>query len=185
MPVERSGGGGGSAAGGLVRLFTQTLGVAAASIDTGAGGVAGGHTDLIINLYARSDSASIAVDARFNFNADVGANYDWAWVRNAAGALSAVDGHADTNWPLGQIPGTTIPANYFASVTVNIPRYDNTTGFKAGTSLSGPANDITANDRIIFTSGLWRNTGAITRIAFVLGAGNLVAGSSMTIYGTQ
>src|SRR6185503_15951754 len=43
--------------GGLISLFDQTLGVAAASIDTGAAGVAGGHGCLIIEILARGTGA--------------------------------------------------------------------------------------------------------------------------------
>lgn len=184
-PIERSGGIGGAAAGGLVKLFESVLGASAASIDTGANGIAAGHNDLIIMLNTRTDAVVVNADVRGQFNGDTGANYDVAWVRNSAGAIGAVDAHGTTFIAPAQCAGATIAANYFAAATINIPKYANTTTFKSMISLSGPTGDITANDQIIFATNLWRSTVAINQLKIFPSVGSFIAGSSMTIYGTQ
>lgn len=175
----------GVAGSGLTQLFDTTLGGAAASIDTGANGVAGGHQHLVVIIVCRSSGATNIVDCFMTFNNDSGANYDWAWVRNVGGTVGAVDSHAQTSADVGQMPAATVTANYPSVITVNIPAYAQTTFYKGLTAQGSPAMDATASDRILFMSGTWRNTAAITRIAIAPSLGNLLAGSRLTIYGTQ
>lgn len=185
MPIERSAGGGGAAAGGLVKLFDQTLGVAAASIDTGANGIAAGHGDLLFTIIGRTDSASGQVDVVLQFNGDTGANYDLVWVRNAVGVLSDVHAFGNTYCSPGQIPGTLSAGSYPGTTYFVIPSYDKTTFWKEGTGTSGYTDNAGTHYVTFFAVSGWRSTAAINQAKFSAGAGNLVAGSRMVIYGTQ
>src|SRR5215471_4424156 len=72
--IAISGSGG---AGGLITLYDSGyLGGSAASIDTGAGGIASGHFCLVVLLYVRTDRAAIADNLTIIANNDSGANYD-------------------------------------------------------------------------------------------------------------
>jgi hypothetical protein len=185
-PIERSGGGGSAAAGGLVKLFDSTLGASAASIDTGANGVAGGHSDLLIYIVGRCDLVVNSATVALQFNADTGANYDWIWNRNAGGVLASVSTFADTAAEIGNVPGTTGAATYPGTFAVSIPSYTQTTFFKAGQSLGGSVFATLGNTQTTFAAFAWRNTAAITRVSlFPFSGGNLIAGSRMVIYGTQ
>ena len=185
--VSNAGGGQANVAvsAGLVKLFDQTLGVAAASIDTGANGIAAGHAHLKVEAMGRSDAATNIVDFIIRFNGDNGNNYDDAWLRNSGGTVSAVDDHAQPAAHIGQMPAATATASYVGSIGFDIPSYDQTSFFKSGFTLGSPAMDLTANDRIIFSSFTWRSTVAINQITILPSTGNFLAGSRLTVYGTQ
>ena len=183
ITIAASGGGGG----GLVLLSETTLGAANANIDTGAGGVAGGHDDLVVTFNLVGTAAVVAFNPLITFNADTAAHYDTALIRNFAGAVAASNNHAQTAL-VGMIaaPGASVTAGYVGTSSIQIPKYDQTTFFKACVGLSSPATDVTANDRIVFASGAWRSTAAITQITVNAGSGTtFAAGSSMSVYGTQ
>jgi hypothetical protein len=187
-PIERSGGGGGSSAGGLVLLFQQTLSVAAASIDTGAGGIAAGHGDLFCSFVGRSTNGGGNSDnLQMQFNGDTAANYNWAWTRNQSGALSAPAGTANAFITVGQTSAGTADANQAGEVTWRIPAYDATTFFKTCDATGGIMfNAAGPQYQTQFVMGNWLSTTAITRIRlFLLTGPNFVAGSRMVIYGTQ
>lgn len=184
-PIERSAGGGGSSSGGLVKLFESVLGGSAATIDTGANGVASGHNDLIVIINTRSTAGAGGADVLFTFNGDAGANYDLSWIRSSGGAISAFNSHARNNIIMAQIATTDYSANYFSSASITIAKYANTATFKSAVSLSGPTGNAAGQDDLIFASGLWRSTSAINQITIAPGVGNFTANSSMTVYGTQ
>lgn len=181
-PIERSGGGGGSS--GQTVLFDSTLSGAAASIDTGAGGIAGGFNHLHIEVYVRESGAVIAGSLVARFNNDSGANYDDVFMRNNAGTVSGSSDVATTSFFLTQMPGASAAASYFASAFGSINSYAVTTaGFKTGMAMGGFAVS-TANQQQITIQYAWRSTAAITRMAiFPLDGTNLLTGSRLTIYG--
>jgi hypothetical protein len=183
-PIERSGGGGGSSAGGLIKLFESTLGAAAASIDTGANGIAAGHGDLILFSTTRTDQAGPA-DVFIRFNGDSAAHYDDALMRNVGGALSALSDQGVTSAEYAQEPGTGTTAGYAATCVGFIPGYDKTVFFKGGITASGQATDVVGSVRMIFNTLSWRSTVAINQLSIFPVAGNFIAGSRLVIYGTQ
>jgi hypothetical protein len=183
-PIETQPSGSGGT-GGLVRLFDQTLGGAAANIDTGAGGIASGHGDLIIMVLARESGAVVQNVCGIQFNGDTGANYDQAWVRNNAGVIGSVSSFLATDASLFSIPGTTIAANVAGGGVFYIPSYDQTTFFKNGTGTGG-YQDTVAHFVTQFITFQWRSTAAISRALLLMEDGNnLIAGSRMVIYGTK
>lgn len=182
VPISGSAG-----AGGLILLYNQTLGANAASIDTGAGGIAAGHGALIIYIIARDvTAAQTVVSLVMRVNNDSGANYDYLWWRNSGGTLGSVSGFGATSAGIGQMPGAAATAGYFSPFDMIIPAYDQTTAFKTGNVRWGPAEAALADSQVGGTTFAWRSTAAITRLAiFSAGGSNLLAGSRMTIYGAQ
>lgn len=178
-----SGGSGGP--GGLTQIFNSTLGVAATSIDTGANGVSATHGNLIIYLYLRSDRAANTADNyKVQLNADTGANYDTQQLAGNNVTASASPSNATTSW-IGTCPAATAAANVFGMGRIDVFNYDNTSSFKAAILVDSNAQTTTASTSEMFACQ-WRNTAAITRIAVAPVAGtNFLAGSRMTIYGTQ
>lgn len=181
MPII---GGASGGAGGLQKLFDSTLGADAASIDTGAAGIAPGHGLLIISIIAQTDKATTGVtNVALTFNNDSGANYDWQELFNATAtsftaqsAINVTCGH-----PLA---GNT---SYPGSATVIIPNYDATTFFKVGQSLGGVTDSATTTDGTQITQLGYRSTTAISRAKIAVTAGSTVlkAGSRLTVYGVQ
>ena len=172
---------------GLVKLFEATLGAPAASIDTGANGIAAGHGDLIVMLVANSAATGNGFTIAVQFNGDTGAHYDYVWSRATIAGISLVHGEAATSAAIGQITGTTSPS-FPGELTMRIPRYDATTfyttvdalgGWQTGTSTGSPFTTI-------FASATWENTSAVNRITLIqTGGANFTTGSSLVIYGTQ
>ena len=179
---------GSAGAGGLIQLFDSGyLGADAASIDTGAGGIASGHFCLVIFGYFRSDTASATENLMVVLNNDTGANYNY--VRNISqnGAVSGTATTGQTQGLLGIIPANTATANQFGSLQASLPAYDGTANFKTILGLSASA-DATAINVVEYQTGItYKSTSAISRLkVFPQTAGkNLKAGSRLVIYGVQ
>jgi len=167
---------------GMVNIFDQTLGIAAASIDTGVGGVASGYSGLMILAVGRAANAVFSGSFNLIFNNDTGANYQYIWTDNSNGVSSSFITTAQTAAKIMEGPGSSIGAGIFGVAHVTIPAYTDTTADKAITSLGGFA-ETSGHSELVHLVGTWNNTAAITRIAFTTGIGNLVAGSRLTIYG--
>lgn len=170
---------------GLVKLFESTLGVAAATIDTGAGGIVAGHGDLIILIITQNNVAAATATTLMRVNNDSGANYDNQNVSGSNGAAGAGISLAATSWSF-VTHGTAGTAGYPGSAVVMIPRYDKTAFNKVGSAQIALLDATAANNQSILRAIGWRNTAAISRISIVDStAANLLAGSSMVVYGTQ
>lgn len=173
-------GGGG---GGMVKLFDQTLATVAATIDTGVNGIPGGYSALQISLIGRGDAAVLSAGFALQFNGDTtSADYQYIWTDNSGGTNSSFVSVNTADIKLMEGPGANINANVFGVATATIPGYDQTTAYKAVTTLGGFV-DSSGRGELVHSIGTWNSTAAITRIKLFSGAGNLIAGSRMTIYG--
>lgn len=184
--VAISGSGG---AGGLISLYDSGyLGASAASIDTGANGIAGGHFCLVVLIYVRTDRAAAQDNINLRVNADSSGHYDLTRLQAQNATASGGTVNAATAL-IGQsmtVPSASATAGEFAVVQVVIPAYDNTTGFKTANVHGSFPDETAANSGVAMFSAQWRSTAAITRMALTPVTGtNLVAGSRMVIYGTQ
>lgn len=180
--VAISGSGG---AGGLIILYQNTLGAPAASLDTGAGGIAAGHGELMVVIIARSSEAAVSNNLLLRFNNDSGGNYDWSWVYNGAATPQGAAANLATSAIVGKTQSANGIANTTAVTKLIVPGYDLTTFYKAGTAQSG-ALDTSGNAYTVASAIQWRSTAAITRLAvFSAGGGNLVTGSRLIVYGLQ
>lgn len=164
-------------------LFDSTLGGSAAAIDTGAGGVAGGFSALMILVIGRGDAAVFSASFSLQFNNDTtAANYDIIWTNNSNGVSSSFISTATGAAKTMEGPGASIGAGVFGVSNVFIPGYAQTTAHKAATALGGFA-ETSGHSELVHATNHWASTAAITRVKLFTGAGNLVAGSRMTIYG--
>ncbi len=168
--------------GGMVQLFDLTLGSPATTIDTGASGVPGGHSSLMIIVLARAANAVFSGNFGLQFNADTGANYDYIWTNNSAGVSTSFATTGQTSAKAMEGPGASIGAGIFGVAHITIPGYTQTTADKAMTSLGGFA-ETSGHSELVHLVSTWRSTAAITQITLVSGIGNLVTGSRMTIWG--
>jgi hypothetical protein len=170
----------------MPKLFSSTLGAPAVSIDTGANGVAGGHVDLLILIYARSDRAANTADNMFiRFNNDSAADYTLQQLSggNATASASANVSIAEI---IGTIPAATAAANVFGFMRCEVLGYDNGVNFPQCLFMSANAQTVAAASSVEIDAGLFKSTTAITRVQCGPVAGtNLLAGSRMVIYGAQ
>ena len=167
----------------LVTLFDSKLGADAASIDTGAAGIASGFAALLVLMQLRTDEAGAISNATITFNNDGGANYDWVAIQDnnstvTGGQLTATTGVE------GVVHGSGGSANYPSSIEIFIPNYDGTTFYKTGRMLSGVLDATAGNRFAIDREFAYRSTSAISRMAVAAAAGQkLKAGSRLTILG--
>lgn len=183
MPIIS--GSGSSGGGGVSRLYTTTLGADAASIDTGANGIAGSATHLHIVCAIRSARAANTFDTlRFQFNADTGTNYNSTLLFGQGTAASSSFDAAGVG-VYAECPAATAPAGWFGAIVIAIPQYTSTTPRKQCVVQFDYVKALSSGNVISATlNGTWNSTAAITRLTIVSGnSANILAGSQISIYG--
>ena len=177
-----------SSGSGLVKLFESTLASTAASIDTGAGGIASGHGDLICYLYARSNRAAAVDSTKITVNADTGSNYDEQFLEGTGTTVDTAPEFAESsllNTGLATMAGNNATAGVFSFLEIVIPAYDKTTGFKVAKAISCVPLESGSPD-VQLHAAQWRSTTAVSRLSVAPGIGTLFeAGTRFVIYGTQ
>lgn len=161
-----------------VALATQTLATAASSVTFSS--IPSGYTDLVIVCSARSSWTTDQYDGLgFVFNGDTGNNYSTTFV---AGNGSSASSFRETNQP--QISTRIDPSfssnTAFSPIIVQIQNYSNATTNKTVLIRSNANVEFY---KVTASVGLWRNTAAITSIFIGNARGNLVAGSTFSLYG--
>jgi hypothetical protein len=171
---------------GLVQLFDSTLGSDNATIDTGAGGIAAGHSQLCIFTVLRTDEAVKVTVAGLRINNDSGSNYDRHIHRLANTSTSGTATAGQTSWQAPITAGSTATADFYGMSQIWVPNYDDTTMEKFMFGQCQLMSTVAVADFLKDNSnGHWRSTAAISRIALVLTGGTVFkAGSRMTIFGT-
>ncbi len=173
----------------LVYRYTVT-GSDKTSIDTGVDTADAGSNDwtngdlLEVYLYARTDEAANVSQIDTTFNNDSGNNY---YVRRVQDPGSnTVGGGASTARAnlFSNVSGASDTTSFFGFMSLSIPNYAGTVGFKVGRQEAG-APDATAGNiywqSFIFEYG---STSAITRLKVIpdTSAKKLKVGSQLLIY---
>jgi hypothetical protein len=170
---------------GVALLADVTLAGDAATIDTGAGGVAAGYKQLIVETSLRTDEVATGNAAFLRFNADSGANYDRYGFSVNNGVTTIVSTFAGAGFLGVRVATASSDANMFGDGTVTIPEYASTTKLKSMSAFSscigiGNAGNAFRTD----VAGRWRSTAAISRVSLHLNGGTVFkAGSRLTVYG--
>lgn len=172
-------GAGGGGGGGLTKLFEQTLGADAATIDTGAGGIPATSTHLLILATLRGTNASISQLAELRFNGDAANNY--------SGHTFALNGNADqssvSGLLLGSIVAATADANVFSDLVLFVPFYNDTV-IRSVIGMLGSRATMAAGQSILgLCAGRWNATTAVSQLTFILTAATYKAGSHVVVYG--
>ncbi len=169
---------------GLVLYDSGYLGADAASIDTGAAGIASGHFCLYVVGYLRSTSATVSDNIIMIFNNDSSALYDVNRIQNINTSVTGASVSQGTSLNMGDCPGASAPAHTFGSLSMNIPAYDNTSNWKTGDASSSATQSTVGNNAQSRQTFVYESTSAISRLKITCGA-NWLAGSRLVIYGTQ
>ena len=178
---------GSSGAGGLIVLYDSGyLAGDAASIDTGAGGVAAGHFCLHVVVYARSAGAVTSDNIGLTINNDNTALYSANRLQNSNTTVSGASVVAQTTALIGAVPGANATGSYFGTIVGDMPAYDATANNKSGLFVASAVDDTAAHCAIATIGVAYKATAAISRLKIASQAGsNLKAGSRMVVYGTQ
>jgi hypothetical protein len=164
-------------------LFDQTLNADTASIDTGAGGIAGGYTVIVFYITSRTDDAGAGATIDLTFNNDSGTNYIRSFTQNVNTALSGLASTGNAGVGI-DTHGSGGAANYAGVATVFVNNYAGTTFNKAVLTNSMRPDSTLANSDNINGGWVWNNTAAISRAKLAArSTAKLKAGTRLTIIG--
>jgi hypothetical protein len=143
-----------------------------ATVSVGSGGSASAEFTSIPATFTHlqlriAASASGVGNFRMTYNSDTGSNYAWHQLYGTGASALASAGSSQTNMVVGYDNKANI--SYPAAVVIDILDYANTNKYKTSRSLGGTEQNTT-DGLILFRSGLWMNTNAITSIKIALDA---------------
>jgi hypothetical protein len=160
-----------------------------ATITVGSGGVASAtfsslpatYTHLQIRYIARNEAA--VDDLQLNFNNDsTGSNYAKHNLRGNGSAASAV-GQVSIVPELPTVPYLGITANVYNATVIDILDYADTNKNTTLRALGG--YDANGSGQIWLTSGLWKNTAAVSTIKIYPSSGDINEYSTFALYGIK
>jgi len=148
-------------------IATTTLSSSTATVTFS--GIPSTYTDLVIICSLGASNAG--QDFKLQFNGDTATNYSTTIFRGTSTrSTSASFIYLDYTGATQNV----VQSQY----NININNYSNATTYKTVlTRYSDAANNVEAN------VGLWRSTAAINSIALAMTSGNLIPGSTFTLYG--
>ena len=126
---------------------------------------------------------------RMTVNSDTGSNYTWHSIESQAASnlvASAAASYPTAFYRSGGIMRSgTGQTNAFTGAIIDILDYQNTSKYKTFRGMSGTEYAGTYA-YLLFTSGMWQSTSAITSIKFVVDtAANFAQYSSFALYGIK
>jgi len=135
-----------------------------------------------LQVRAIAQTAGAGQFVKMEINSDTGTNYN-SHIIYGDGSSATPSSYGDrANIPIwGNNTGTA--TSTFAVCVIDILDYANTNKYKTTRCLDG--YDSNGSGVIALTSGLWRNTNAITSIKFTGFSGNLNQYSQFALYGIK
>lgn len=143
-------------------------------------GIVGTYTDLLLTLSIRGSATGTADELLLTFNNN-GSSYSSRELLGNGASLSSNAASSQAFFPRIWAPLSSATSDTFSSGSIYIPNYSGATN-KAIISDTASENNATTS-YLSFMAGLWANTSAITSIKVNFGSGNVVAGSTATLYG--
>jgi hypothetical protein len=141
------------------------------------------YAHLLLNIFIRSDKAAVTDTLFLRLNGDSGANYQYIGAQQKASAITYFEGIAASGAFVGDVPAASAPANSFCGFTSSVFRAQGAT-FKSiqtdGTTMAGLTTGLIYS---YSCAGVWLSTAVINSLTLVLGAGNIVANSYVSLYG--
>jgi hypothetical protein len=161
-------------------IATQTLGSNQASVTFSS--VPSTYTDLVLICNAVTTVAGWSMLLRFN--SDTSSSYSSTQLVGTGSSVVTSRGNNLPTIYLGYYPDAFGQLGY-NSFIVNIQNYCNTTTFKTALCRSNNLSSSGATNAVEQSVGLWRKTEAISTVSLTAGSGNIVAGSTFTLYGIK
>lgn len=141
-----------------------------------------GYNHLKCTFTGRQDSGSGGAFAFIQLNGDSGANYAWQVLYgNMTTTTAATSAGAVAGMRVGVLPGSGDTANYFGTGEFTLGNVSSAV-FKPVSSYFHAAMSA-ANAYSGTGGGTWASTAVVTSVTLYPFTGNLVAGSSLSIYG--
>lgn len=137
---------------------------------------------LQIRAIAQDSATNPPYNAGLTFNSDSGSNYAVHWIAGDGASASSFNNFNTTYIEFGYLNGPTTSTSYSACV-IDILDYTNTNKYKTTRMLQG--YDKNGSGRVDITSGLWRNTSAISTITLSSLGTSLRQYSHFALYGVK
>lgn len=130
--------------------------------------------------YMANNSASANYKISLRFNGDSGSNYNWHYLY---GDGSGAGSGANDEYTAMRLGKANYQSTYWSHGIIDLLDYSNSTKYTTGRSFSGW--DSNGSGTVELSSGLWKNTAAVTSIDIVPYSGNLLSGSKFALYGVK
>jgi hypothetical protein len=166
-------------------ISSNVLSSSAASVTFSA--IPSTYTDLVVRISARTDQASTTAYLTYKLNGG-GTGLQSETYLGGTGSTTESGRTTNSNGGIGSqgfisLSGNSATANSFGSVEIYIPSYTASQNKPTGNFGVGESN--IAAMQMGITAGLWRNTAAVTTIAFSPSGSNFLTGSSFYLYGIK
>lgn len=133
---------------------------------------------------ARTDNAVNGGYINLQFNGDTGSNYVWEQaLANTATIAGQNSGGTNTFIHLGAKTAANDTANYFGTGSFTATNLQGAAQYKSVSSISNAPGSTTTGYAGVH-GGTWLNTNQVTTITLRPDAGNFVAGTMFTLYGS-
>ena len=162
----------------MTLIETKTLGTAASAIEFTS--IPQTYTDLVFLVSARSSNTGAVYDNLFITVNGTSSGYSERLLYGDGSATGSV-AEALTRFRFFYTTTFSTTSNTFGNGQLYIPNYAGATN-KSMSSESVAENNGTSSLQSI-TAHLWSNSAAITTVRFALDVGNLVVGSTISLYG--
>jgi hypothetical protein len=172
--IIASSGGAAAAANSYESIATTTVGAGGVT-DVTFSSIPSTYTHLQIRAISSNSSTG---DIYMQFNSDTGTNYARHFVYGNGSSVAAGN---DLTTQSGGYTSTT--SGQFGAQVIDILDYKDTNKFKTSRMLTGFDNN--GSVFIVFYSGLWRSTSAITSIKLLVNSGTITQYSSFALYGIK
>lgn len=143
------------------------------------------YRTLLLHITARGDNATTFISTRLRFNSDATAVYDSQQVLGNGASALAGETINGTSIEIGEMAAASATAGACGIMVITVPVYTGTTFWK--TLISNHSLSTGTGSGTLHTkqwAGRWRSTAAINAITVLPNAGNYIAGSTFTLYGT-
>jgi hypothetical protein len=168
-------------------ISSNVLSSSAASVTFSA--IPSTYTDLVVRISARTDQASTTAYLTYKLNGGGTGLQSETYLGAGGGGTTPESGRtSNSNGGIGSggfisLSGNSATANTFGSVEIYIPSYTASQNKPTGNFGVGETNATAIQMGI--TAGMWRNTAAVTTIAFSPSGSNFLTGSSFYLYGIK
>jgi len=162
-------------------IATQYLEADAASVTFSS---LGSYEHLQLRYSAKEDATGNEGALGLRFNGDTGGNYTYHRMQGSVSTVSATGGTSQNAIYLYYCTTNGDNASVYGTTVLDILDYRNANKNTTVQCSNGNVGGGTSPNRVVFESGLWDNTAAVTSITLTIGWGsNIVRGSEFTLYG--
>ena len=188
LAVAGAGGGGAPPGPAFDLLTTTVVSTATSTVTFSSLNTYTNYRNLEIRGIARSDfnnASGLLQDIRVRFNGDTGNNYV---AHRLAGYGSSVNSQTDganaNHIRVGEaVAAGDTPSNIFSGSIISILEFSSTNKNKTIRTIAGTHNPN--ESAVVFQSGMWNNTAALTSIDLTSAFGNFVSGTRFSLYGIR